>query len=48
VEQLAAAIVRLTGELDRFDAAALAQRAHDRYGMRAVGRIWDDVYDGLR
>jgi glycosyltransferase involved in cell wall biosynthesis len=30
-----------------YDAAALARRAHDRYGMRAVGRVWDDVYDGL-
>jgi glycosyltransferase involved in cell wall biosynthesis len=48
VEQLAAAIVRLTGEVGRFDAAALAQRAHARYGMHAVGRIWDDVYDDLR
>jgi glycosyltransferase involved in cell wall biosynthesis len=47
VEELAAAIGRMARELDRYDGAALAQRAHDRYGMRAVGRIWDEVYDSI-
>ena len=45
---------RRAGRRDRaprdrpYDAAALARRAEEHYGMRAVGAIWDDVYDGLR
>ncbi|MEA2282079.1 MAG: hypothetical protein QOK21_2686 [Solirubrobacteraceae bacterium] len=47
VDGLAAAIGRLAGGLDRFDGAALARRARERYGMAAVGRVWDDVYDAV-
>jgi glycosyltransferase involved in cell wall biosynthesis len=47
VDGLAAAIGRLAGGLDRFDGAARARRARARYGMAAVGRVWDDVYDAV-
>jgi L-malate glycosyltransferase len=47
VDGFAAAIGRLAGGLDRFDGAALARRARERYGMAEVGRVWDEVYDAV-
>jgi glycosyltransferase involved in cell wall biosynthesis len=30
-----------------YDRAALAARARDRYGIEAVGRLWDEIYSSL-
>ena len=43
VAGLAAAIAGAADRRD-FDAAALAERARRRYGMEAVGEIWDEIY----
>jgi glycosyltransferase involved in cell wall biosynthesis len=44
---LAAAIESVAGRLGSFDRAGLAARAERRYGLAAVGRVWDETYDGL-
>jgi glycosyltransferase involved in cell wall biosynthesis len=44
-DPLADAIESVADRLDRFDPAALAARARQRYGIDAVGRIWDEVYE---
>jgi glycosyltransferase involved in cell wall biosynthesis len=46
--RLAVAIGDVAGRLDAFDSAALAERARRRYGLEAVGAIWDAIYDDLR
>jgi glycosyltransferase involved in cell wall biosynthesis len=46
-EALAAGIEATLADLDRFDPQALADRARERYGYEAVGRIWDEIYESL-
>jgi glycosyltransferase involved in cell wall biosynthesis len=45
VGALAAGIREVGGR--SFDAAALAARARERYGMEAVGRVWRSIYAAL-
>jgi glycosyltransferase involved in cell wall biosynthesis len=47
VAALAGAIGAVAGRLDTFDRAALAARARARYGIEAVGAVWDSIYSGL-
>jgi glycosyltransferase involved in cell wall biosynthesis len=44
-EALAAGILAVAQR--SFDRAALAARARDRYGIEAVGRVWDEIYSSL-
>ena len=45
---LAQAISRVLADRERFDSAALAQRAAERYGFDAIAARWTAVYDELR
>jgi glycosyltransferase involved in cell wall biosynthesis len=47
VPALAAVIDDVSRRLDSFDRAALAERARSRFGLEAVGRVWDEIYSGL-
>jgi glycosyltransferase involved in cell wall biosynthesis len=47
VAALGSAISDVAGRLSDFDRAALAARAHSRYGIEAVGAVWDSIYSGL-
>ena len=44
-EALAGGIQTVAGR--SFDRDALAARARERYGIEAVGRIWDEIYSSL-
>jgi glycosyltransferase involved in cell wall biosynthesis len=44
---LTAAIRRALEGRERFDAAALARRAHERYGYAAICARWTTLYEGL-
>jgi glycosyltransferase involved in cell wall biosynthesis len=46
-DALAKAISEMLARRGESDPQALAGRARERYGMEAVGRAWDEVYDSL-
>jgi glycosyltransferase involved in cell wall biosynthesis len=45
---LAEGIEAMAARLGGVDPAGLARRARERYGLEAVGRVWDEAYDELR
>ena len=47
VERLTSAIGSVASRLGSFDTAALAERARRRYGLAAVGHVWEEIYGEL-
>ena len=46
-DRLATGVRGALDDYGRFDRAAIARRARQRFSTQAIGRIWDDIYRGL-
>lgn len=43
-DRLATGVSAALDDYGRFDRAAIARRAHQRFSTQSIGRIWDDIY----